>query len=132
MDENKNRPMRPRRNVEDVSRVDKKPAARPVAPRAAKSVPAEKPSEVKPPVVKAADVKVARPPVTENKRVQNDDENEKTRITEAIQDVKLKAPVRKKEDTDRAPSVFGGIFLALVYMVAVIAVSVGIAKPIPS
>ncbi len=140
MDENKNRPMRPRRSIEDVSRGDKKPAVRPAAPRPAMSVPkpsevkppvnketAPKPSEVKPPVNKEAVPKAAKPPVTENKSAQGGDENEKTRITEAPQGVKLKVPVRKNDDTDRAPSVFGGIFLALVYMAAVIAVSVGIA-----
>ena len=112
MDENMNRRPRPRRNVESSGEVKRAPQTPPARP-----TPVQKPVAQKP---------VQKP---QSAPAPIEDENEKTRLTDALPKAKLKTPVGKKieDDDDGGGGALGGIFKALVYMTSVIVVSVIIA-----
>lgn len=129
MDENKNKRPRPRRTIDDITPAPK-PQVAPSAPKAEvkpvpkpQNVPAPKPQtppvpkpQVAPPAPKA-EVKPAPKPQV--------DENEQTRLSEALPKAKLKTEVRKEKETEEESSgVASGIFKAIIYMTVVLVVSV--------
>ncbi len=126
MEENKNRHLRPRRSVENIassqgSDLKRAPSA-PVQKPSARPAPVQRPAAPKPVQNHAPKPQSAPAPI--------EDDNEKTRLTDALPMAKLKTPVGKKiedEDDEGGASALGGILKALIYMTSVIVVSVIIA-----
>ncbi len=119
------KPQQPAVKPQQPAVKPQQPAAKPQQPAAKPQQPAVKPQEpaVKPqqPAVKpqepAPKPKTAPAPV--------EDENEKTRLSEAIPKSKLKTEVRKEKETEgETGGVASGIFKAIIYMTVVLVVSV--------
>ena len=153
MEENKNRHPRPRRIVggatpaKDIGATEKPGAVRqPSSPKPEAQKPQTKPAQK--PEVPKQEVKPAQKPVQPKKEVKQpvsqqpaapkaqpkptapneEDDNEKTRLTDVQPKAKFKTPMGKKaDDDDGSPSALGGVFKALIYMTAVILVSVVLA-----
>lgn len=110
MDENINKRPRPRRSVDAIG----KPAQTPKPVATPNPAAAPKPS---------AAPKPAATPLSQPS--QSADDNEKTRLTDVQPKAPLKTPVRKeKELKNETPSALGGVFKALLYITAVLIVSI--------
>jgi len=119
MDENKNKRPRPRRSIDDISA----PAPKPVAPVPKPAAPAPKPAAPAPKPAAPAPKPVA--PAPKPVAPAQEDENEQTRLSEAIPKAKLKTEVRKeKEAEEESSGVASGVFKAIIYMTVVLVVSV--------
>lgn len=118
MDENKNNRPRPRRHVEPLAGAEtQKPAQTGIPPARPKAVRAPAP-QAKPPVQKPQPAPQPAPkatPIPEN-------DNEQTRLSEAIPKAKLKTPVRteKVREEGGGSGLVGGVFKAILYMTAVL------------
>ena len=119
MDENRSRP-RPRRSIDDITSAPKPQtsAPKPQTPAPKPQTSAPKPQTPAPKPQTPAPKPQTHPAVTE-------DENEKTRLSDAIPQAKLKTKVRKEKESDaEGAGIASGIFKAIIYMTVVLVVSV--------
>ena len=130
MNENNNKRPRPRRSIDDIAPTAKPqekpkamPAPKPQTPPAQRPVPKAAPTarpDVKPvqkPVPKAAPAPKPVPKPIE-------DECEETRLSEAVPKAKLKTEVRAPIQEEESSGVATGVFKAIIYMTAVLVVSI--------
>ena len=149
MEENRNRHLRPRRNVEDLTGQPQAPVQSPTpvqrpsapvqnqsaqsAPQSASVPPTQRPTPVQRPSTSArpsenSDLEKSRVfDITTVPSFANED-NEQTRLTDVNQKADFKTPIRKKDDGEgKKASALGGVLKALIYMVSVVLVSVVLA-----